>query len=1392
MARRILKWAAVGLGGLLIAVLATLAGGYGFLQTETGRTWAAGMLREAVGNDVSFDALAGDLPFAPVIRGLRLGDAQGVWLDAETVELVLAPWDLLAGNVTVERLAVASPTLYRLPAGGQDEETGDAALPWPPPVAIHLEDLTIVDFTLGADVLGEAATIKIAGHAALTSARAEIALTADRTDDVPGALRLEAGFAPGEDVLVLDLAYDEPAGGMLARVLDLPGAPAVTARAAGEGPLSDWRGTFDLAAGDLLSVDLAARIAGEKSRRLTAEGGVAVDPRLLGAPAGPEISTAFNADTTFEDGRIDIAEVAVESDLAALRAAGTIDGDAQITATIEAADLANWRRLTGADLSGRARIEAGIAGPLAAPQIDARLALDDAAAGDLRLAAAMIEIGLGESGLRDVTVRGTVDGLTSAGRDIVEHAEFAATVRADDELDVFEVGDLRIAADAFTVEAAGQYDPTKTAVPFDVSVHITDPAFIERAANVPLRGTPFLTATGEVDPATGILSAGIEGGADDLSSEDAVLAAALGSRLVLSGRIDRDDSGFVTIRDGKIGARRVALGLGAKIAPDFAAGRINYRAAAELAEITRATGLDVAGRAGAMGSFDLAAGKLTVDAEIDGAAYNGEPLGPVEAAFVLDLSVPNRLAFSDLVIDAAGQRLTGALGIDLDTVLADGRLVLDAPDLGRLPVGDGLAGVAQADILLTGDDGRQQATVEAAARGLQGGGIAVAALDLSATLDDLLGTPTGNLKATAQGVVSGDQRIEQVSLTARPDGDGFAFTLGADGSAPAMTLDSAGLLRLDPAETRLRIDRLDAAIEGLPVTLGSPLEVRAGESEIVLEGLDLRAADGRLTGNLAIGGQRFEGTLRADALSLTPLLQLAGQSPQPGRLDGTLSLGGGPAAPSARLDARLDFSGDGGAPAALDVDGRWQDGALDLTARLGGLFATPLTAVFSLPLGHDPSSGAPALDENAPIRGTMAGEGQLAALESLVSFGSNRADGRIVVDLSVGGMVAAPQVNGRATIDELSVENLTSGFLLRDGTVEIASADGRRLDLTLSGNDGGDGRIELDGAIDVSPDGGFPLQAVLTLQSVHAARRDDAIVVVSGEGRVEGPLDALSVVGAFTVDRADIRIPDRLPVTITEIDYVDINCPSCPATGETTAPKAAGPAAALAVDIDIPNRFFVRGRGLESEWQGQLAIRGTSSAPQITGQLSVIDGRMDLIGTPFTLDEGRILFGGAVPPDPTIDVAAVATRDGVTGTVHLAGRAASPDLSLTSVPALPEDEILARLLFGEGRENLSPAQALELANAVATLSGQGGGSSLLDKVRRGLGVDVLSVGQDEGGASLNVGSYIAEDLFVSYRQGLAGSGGAVVEYEIFEDFKIESDIGPENQSNFGINWELDY
>ena len=75
----------------------------------------------------------------------------------------------------------------------------------------------------------------------------------------------------------------------------------------------------------------------------------------------------------------------------------------------------------------------------------------------------------------------------------------------------------------------------------------------------------------------------------------------------------------------------------------------------------------------------------------------------------------------------------------------------------------------------------------------------------------------------------------------------------------------------------------------------------------------------------------------------------------------------------------------------------------------------------------------------------------------------------------------------------------------------------------------------------------------------------------------------------------------------------------------------------------------------------------------------------------------------------------------------VAGTGLKPEITFASTPAMPQDELLSRILFGTSITNLSAPEALQLASAVAALQSGSGSLDPINALRKAIGLDRLRI-----------------------------------------------------------------
>jgi translocation and assembly module TamB len=199
-------------------------------------------------------------------------------------------------------------------------------------------------------------------------------------------------------------------------------------------------------------------------------------------------------------------------------------------------------------------------------------------------------------------------------------------------------------------------------------------------------------------------------------------------------------------------------------------------------------------------------------------------------------------------------------------------------------------------------------------------------------------------------------------------------------------------------------------------------------------------------------------------------------------------------------------------------------------------------------------------------------------------------------------------------------------------------------------------------------------------------------------------------------------------------------------------------------------------------------------------------GTLTVAGTTLTFTKGEVQFGGGGLTDPDIDFVASSVNGSVTANLEITGPASRPKIVLSSTPELPQDEVLAQLLFGSSESQLSPFQIASIAATLAEFSGAANGlSDPLEGVRSGLGLDRLSVGGGGSGSTptLQAGRYVAPGIYVGAKQALGSSTPsngaadpttqATVQIDLTKRLKVEGDAGSGVGANaVGLTYQFEY
>lgn len=1289
-------------------VLAFLA-----LNSPIGKRWIADQIASyapASGLTVRVGRIEGDIYRDAILHDVILADPKGPFLTIPVVELDWRPLSWITRGLDIRKVVARRGRLERLP----ELLPGDPDAPVLPDFDIRIDRFEIDNLTLAPGV----ATDQAERVDALASADIRDGLVTLKLDGKLGkedkiALALHA--EPDGDRFDLDLDYRAPQGGVVA---GLTGAEeGYSARILGDGTWRNWIGHALVKRGDarFAAFRLTNRAGryGMVGEAYAAEASAGLVQRLLGDRTG------LILDGTFESSRFD-GTASAFSDALTLRGEGAIDlaDNAFEGFAVEVA-------LLDPDVFGEgialrsASMRATLDGPFREISIAHDITAGEFALGDMK-AIGLRQEGTGSFGDGALQVPLALRaGRIETGSDIADAQLVSGSIGGDL---IYRDGRIRIAPMQVRFpRLAGQlgFDADLTAG----SLRIEGPAALRglvidgvgtakadtRIAFALSSGRPWTFEAGISGSLAGLPNATLRNLAGESVDFRTRLSVAAGAPVrfdelkITSPQIDLSGSG--SWYDG-----RLALdGRGSHTR--FGPFEVNAAVEGDVpsGELLLASPYPAAGLENVRLGFAPVGDSLRIETE--GNSLLGEFVG------VLGLTLPNR----------------GPASLDVERLRVwqtsvGGRLVFeDGGVRGQLALnGGGLTGA----IDLAPDRRGQGFSAELEADDAAFGGETIIELGQARiTADGALGEASSRIRADLSGRAIRYGRLFLARVAAKTE-----IVDGKGSLAASMVGRSGGRFNLQFASD-FAPGRIAAIARGNYAGAAITMPRRAvftrnddGSWRMAQSQFNLGQGRALVSGEFGQGRTRLELQLDRVPLSLGDLAVR------------DLGLGG-----SASGIVRYQ-GGQGLAPtgdARIKVNGLTRSGLL--------LASRPVDLALVADLASDNASARAVIELGGNrlgwIDGTIAGMPADGTLYERLQRGALRADlrydgsaealwrlaaidaldlaGPVAIRARARGTLAEPTVLGTLASEDLRVRSVLSGT---DITKASVSGDfvGSQLNLRrFAGSVSGGGTITGSGTIDladIGPDRGPKIDLRASAKSARLVDARGLRATVTGPLRIISSGVGGTIAGRLEVDRASWQLGTAADdVSLPEIATREINLPADAEVARTpSAPWR------YLIDARARSQIDVDGMGLDSEWRGNIILRGTTADPRIGGEAQVIRGTYSFASTRFDLTRGRISFDENVPIDPRLDIEAETRRDGLEVTVTVRGNALTPEIAFSSEPPLPEEEILSRLLFGGPITELSPTDALQLGAALASLRG-GGGLDPINRLRSAIGLDRLRI-----------------------------------------------------------------
>ena len=1392
---------------------------------------------------IRLNGLEGSLSSNVSFDSITIADQAGVWLEIIKPVLIWNRTALFRGRLEVESLEAERIDFKRKALADESlpsPEAGSFAIP-DLPVAVELEKLSVPIIAFGPTVFGLETEASLNGSVTLDGGSLDLDLDIQRLDGSGGSFMIVADYRSDDRTLALDVDLQEPQNGIIATLLRLENRPPVGLNITGDAPLDDLVVSldFNVAAQPILQGEMTFDDTAAGLQTVATLQGPLSDilPDTTRPFFGARSNLIFDA-LFVPEGNVVINQFEIDS------------GSVELTAN--AATLADgFLSRLNVDLSlaptGNARLELPFG---ETPQTIAGAALtisyDVSNSPDWRSDLRMSDLQSADFNLDNVNLQasGVVQNANDLTRRLVTHqfegvlAGIAATkpalaqaigtqisTRGSGEwspaigmkIDDFSVTGETLSVKANGILSRGTFDGNLELETADLN------AFSFLAARK-LGGATALMAQGTIGLVGGSFDLTLEGAGRSMQVDIEQVDNLLRGTTSLFGGVARTTEGL-SFRNFEVSNDQAELNLNGRFATEIAdlTGKALIRNIASISPNGSGPLILDLSLNGQQTPFDLMAklgleegmlsGRpvrdiaLVFDGNTDGETLTGDLSGD---GFIdrQRLTLSGRVAAGEDTRSVTGLRLNiGATDIEGDLALnasglIDADLSIQSPDIGPVAalglvrasgevngtirlqpqVNETLANESQASET-------QSADIDMTARNVLFNDIRIGSADIKAKISELFRLPAIDGTISARSLVVSGFDVTSVDGTVSTSGDVTSFNLDAALADNNTSFSTAGQMARGETLSRITVNKFDLTSDISNARLTAPAELQLRDGTVQISNATLQVGDGSIQIDGSSGSQ-MDIRVAINTLPLNIANAVVPDLALQGRVNGQVLITGSPDNPNASFT--VDGSGlsarslaDAGiSPLQLNATGTFQNKVLVLNrAAANNDQGMNLTANGEVSL----AASSLAID--------VAGNAPLSLIDPVLRERGSRATGTATLDMQLRGSFTDPQIGGR-----LSVANGTFSDPLAN-----ARLNNINLSASLSGSqaniDNFSAALATGGTVSASGSVGIFDQSASNLTiRLNEARYTDAqtfSTILNGTLSLTGDLTSNPFLsGEINLDETEITVPESFASSSELLDVRHVmplgtvrqTLARIERATPTPKPSARPFVLTLDVTVNAPNRIFVRGRGLDAELGGRIRLTGPTFDIVPVGQFDLIRGRLSVVGRRIDLDEGTILMQGDL--NPQINFLALVETEDVDAFIRIEGRLDDIEVTFTSSPSLPQDEVLSEIIFGRGVGELSPLQVARLASIALELTG-GNSPSLIGGLRDGIGLDDIDIVSDgSGNTAVRAGKYINENVYLGVEAGQEAE--ATINLDITDDLTAKGSVSSDGNTGLGIFFEKDY
>ncbi|MEO6080109.1 MAG: translocation/assembly module TamB domain-containing protein [Steroidobacteraceae bacterium] len=760
---------------------------------------------------------------------------------------------------------------------------------------------------------------------------------------------------------------------------------------------------------------------------------------------------------------------------------------------------------------------------------------------------------------------------------------------------------------------------------------------------------------------------------------------------------------------------------------------------------------------GAMGSLDLDAQRFT--GKLRGQNISGKGHFARAAA-----STDWQFTGVDLSLGRTRLQLDGGFGVQSDlrfVVNADDLSLFDPAASGRVSASGRYAGTRATPLLL----------FKARGTDFEWQGYKVAALDADVDVDLRAdGHALGQINTT--GLTYGGRTVQKASLKLTGNGEQHRLALDVEATPLRTALVAQGAIREGLWQGTLESLVIDDS-RNLQLRLETPATLAFNLQQQQLGQTCVKGTVERL----CMAGQRLpDGTWKANLTAESlPLRALTAGLMQDMEYEGTINL-------------QADLAGNRTDLPVGNLRGQLQQARLlhrlsngkfePMSLGSGSVTANATTTGFAVQVGLDAGDsgsikGALTGERNAgdwqsfPIRGTLDANTDGLGLLDIYFGGIDKATGRLITKVSIGGTLGAPTLQGLLQLRDASIDVYQVNIAMRELSLD-ANFNNDSLDIEGQSRLG-TGIAKFNGKLawkEREPYGNLHVEGEnLRIVDVPEAR-------INASPKLDFKIDGrrIDVSGEIRLPYAQLEPADLRNVVLASNDEQMVGAP------------VIDPAQRWLVIYDVRvmlgDQVRIDSLGLKARLGGSIRVRGDDSKViRGEGELNIAEGKFQYLGRLLDIERGRLIFDNGPLNNPGVDLRAQKVFPDITAGVNVRGTLLhlNPP-TFFSEPAIPQSQIVSLILAGGSLESVQNSNRSGAARNDMLAQGA---SILAQRVGARVGVDDVGIETDlSNDTSLVLGKYLSPRLYVSYGISLAEAINTLkMRFTIGDRWTIKTEAG---------------